>query len=206
VDRPAFSDRAFNFYAGLMTDNSKAYWDAHKATYEEAVRRPMAAMLERLAPRFDGTVKLFRPNRDIRFSADKSPYKTAQGGLVQAAPGVGYYVQVDAEGVTVGGGFYARDPAQTARYRAAVDNDLSGPPLAAIVDKLVSAGYVTRGETVSTRPRGVPADHPRLELLRHKSLAVVTRPADAEIDLAVVEREWRRIRSLVEWTRDHVAS
>jgi len=206
VDRISFSDRAFNFYAGLMTDNSKAYWEANRATYEEAVKRPMEALLDRLAPTFDGTVRLFRPYRDVRFSADKSPYKTAQGGLVQAAPGVGYYVQVDAEGVTVGGGFYARHPEQTARYRAAVDNDLSGRPLAVLVDKLVAAGYETRGETVATRPRGVPADHPRLELLRRKSLAVSTRPADAEVDVAVVEREWRRIRPLVEWARDHVGS
>ena len=204
MSRTSFTDDAFNFYAGLITDNSKAYWEAHRATYEAAVREPMLAILERLAPEFDGAVKFFRPYRDVRFSADKSPYKTAQGGLVRLDGGAGYYVQVDAEGVSVGGGFYARDPAQTASYRAAVDDDRSGPQVAAIVAELVSAGYEERGDQLASRPRGVPADHPRLGLMRRKSLAVVRRPPESEVDVAVVRREWTRIRPLVEWVHTHV--
>ncbi|HEU5110048.1 MAG TPA: DUF2461 domain-containing protein [Micromonosporaceae bacterium] len=206
MDRIAFSDRAFNFYAGLTTDNSKAYWEANKATYEAAVREPMTAMLERLAREFDGGVKLFRPYRDVRFTADKSPYKTAQGGLIRRGPGIGFYVQVDAEGVAVGGGFYARETAMTARYRAAVDDERGGRALVRIVDKLTSAGFTRHGEAVATRPRGVPADHPRLDLMRLKSLAVMTRPTDAVVDVTVVEREWRRVRPLVDWACEHVGT
>ena len=68
-----------------------------------------------------GPARLFRPNRDIRFSHDKSPYKTHQGAFVGVATGVGYYVQVSGDGLAVGGGFRAHSPAETARYRAAVD-------------------------------------------------------------------------------------
>jgi uncharacterized protein (DUF2461 family) len=77
-----FRDEAFAFYDGLRADNSKTYWTAHKHVYDECVRGPMQALLDSLAPAFGGEATLFRPYRDVRFSADKSPYKTAQGGFV----------------------------------------------------------------------------------------------------------------------------
>src|SRR4029077_17642390 len=71
-------EAALDFYDGLEEDNSKAYWTAHKAIYDEAVRGPMTDLTEELGKDF-GETKIFRPNRDIRFSADKSPYKTVIG-------------------------------------------------------------------------------------------------------------------------------
>jgi uncharacterized protein (DUF2461 family) len=85
-----WSTVALDFYEGLEADNSKAYWTEHKPVYESEVRAPMEALLEELAPEF-GEAKLFRPYRDVRFSADKSPYKTsiaasfAGGGYCPAA-------------------------------------------------------------------------------------------------------------------------
>src|SRR4051794_36356830 len=76
-----FAADAFAFYAGLEDDISKAYWTAHKKAYDEHVRDPMRALVAELQPEF-GPGKLFRPNRDVRFSADKAPYKTHQGALV----------------------------------------------------------------------------------------------------------------------------
>src|SRR3981081_383623 len=67
---------AIEFYEGLEADNSKAYWQDHKSVYEQCVQRPMKELLAELAPEF-GEGKIFRPYRDVRFSADKSPYKTA---------------------------------------------------------------------------------------------------------------------------------
>lgn len=68
------------FYRGLAADNSKAYWAAHKADYDTQVRGPLELLLGELADEF-GEAKVFRPNRDIRFSADKSPYKTSQAPI-----------------------------------------------------------------------------------------------------------------------------
>jgi len=164
-----FADEAFEFYAGLERDNSKAYWTAHKKTYEEHVRDPMRALLAELEPEF-GDGKVFRPNRDIRFSPDKSPYKTYQGAIAGPAAGIGFYVQVDAAGLMVGGGFHAHSSTQVDRYRAAVDADSTGDELATIVTALEESGFQIEGERLKTRPRGVAADHPRVELLRHKSL------------------------------------
>ena len=71
-------EEALEFYEGLAADNSKAYWTEHKAVYEDKVLRPMTELVEELAAEF-GEAKIFRPYRDVRFSPDKSPYKTHIG-------------------------------------------------------------------------------------------------------------------------------
>src|ERR1051325_11582899 len=73
---------ALEFYEGLEADNSRTYWLAHKDVYDKQVQAPMADLLADLAAEF-GVGKIFRPNRDVRFSADKSPYKTAIGAQLE---------------------------------------------------------------------------------------------------------------------------
>jgi uncharacterized protein (TIGR02453 family) len=194
-------DAAFTFYEGLTADNSKAYWTAHRKVYDEAVRAPMLALLDELAPEFDAKPVLFRPYRDTRFSKDKSPYKTAQGGFLEVLDGVGYHLQVDADGVRLGGGFHAHDRAHTARFRAAVDSPATGPALATLVTSLERAGFEIGGDQVRTRPRGVAPDHPRLELMRREFLTAA-RPADPPTT-ASIRAGWARLRPLVEWIRSH---
>jgi uncharacterized protein (DUF2461 family) len=75
---------ALEFCEGLEADNSKAYWTAHKDVYETVVLSPMKAIPAELAPEF-GDGKVFRPNRDVRFSADKSPYKTHIRSVIGAS-------------------------------------------------------------------------------------------------------------------------
>ncbi|EME61914.1 hypothetical protein G352_18957 [Rhodococcus ruber BKS 20-38] len=198
-----FPVAALDFYEDLEADNSKPFWAAHKAVYDDCVRGPMLALLAELEPEF-GAGKAFRPHRDVRFSADKSPYKTHQGGFVQTGPGVGFYVQIDAAGLRVAGGFYRGSSAQVAAFRAAVDDTRRGPRLEPLVRRLHRAGYEIGGERLKTRPRGVAEDHPRLDLLRHKSLtAARTHPSPEWIDtlrtLDEVRTAWRDVRPLVEW-------
>lgn len=198
-----FTDDAFAFYEGLLADNSKTYWTRHKATYEAAVRAPMEALFAALEPEF-GPVKLFRPYRDVRFSKDKSPYKTQQGGHAG-----GYYFQLDADGLMVAGGMYAPTPEQLERYRAAVDADASGNALVRIVDELRHGGYEIGGDRLKTRPRGTRPDHPRLELLRHRSLYAHQGwpPEEWTLTAEVVDRvrgAWRGLSPLVEWGRQYV--
>lgn len=198
-----FSDDAFTFYEGLLGDNSKAYWTEHKDIYETAVRAPMEALFAELEPEF-GPVKLFRPYRDVRFAKDKSPYKTQQGGHAG-----GHYFQIDADGLMVAGGMYAPAPEQLARYRDAVDAEETGEALARIVGELTAAGYEIGGDRLKTRPRGTSPDHPRLELLRHRSLyAHFGWPPDEWAHTReVVDRvrgAWRRLRPLVEWGDQHM--
>lgn len=198
-----FPVAALDFYEDLEADNSKPFWAAHKAVYDDCVRGPMLALLAELEPEF-GAGKAFRPHRDVRFSTDKSPYKTHQGGFVQTGPGVGFYVQIDAAGLRVAGGFYRGSSDQVAAYRAAVDDSRLGPRLEPLVRRLHRAGYEIGGERLKTRPRGVAEDHPRLDLLRHKSLtAARAHPSPEWIDtprtLDEVRSAWRDVRPLVEW-------
>jgi uncharacterized protein (DUF2461 family) len=110
----------------LRADNSRTYWAAHRDLYEYSVRALLAALLDDLAGELGGEVSLFRPVRDIRFTKDKSPYKTHQGGFAEVASGVGYYLQVDADRLLVSGGFHARAAAHTREYRAAVSEPAGG--------------------------------------------------------------------------------
>lgn len=157
---------ALEFYEGLAADNSKSYWQAHKTTYDECVLRPMLELLAELDAEF-GAGKVFRPYRDVRFSADKSPYKTAIGATLAR----GGYVQLSADGLAVGCGMYHLEPDELARFRDAVSDDATGRRLETIVAELRAAGVdVTARDVLKTAPRGYPKDHPRAELLRHKGL------------------------------------
>ena len=101
-------EEALEFYEGLTADNSKAYWTEHKAVYEDKVLYPMTELVEELAAEF-GEAKIFRPYRDVRFSPDKSPYKTHIGAMI----GTGY-VQLSARGAGRRGR-HVRDVAHPAR-------------------------------------------------------------------------------------------
>ena len=200
---------AFRFYAELEENNNRDWWQENKATYDAAVKEPLSLLLAELEPEF-GPAKLFRPNRDIRFSQDKSPYKTAQGAFASRQEGVGFYLQVNADGLLVGGGYHSHTPAQLARFRAAADASASGAALQEIVDSVAAAGFAIEGEKLKTVPRGFDKDHPRGELLKHKSLSAgvglgrpgwVATPAARE----EVAGRWRQLRPLVEWVGRYAA-
>lgn len=159
-------DEAIAFYEGLEADNSKTYWTSHKAVYTEHVLRPMEELAEALAGEF-GETKIFRPYRDVRFSHDKTPYKTHIGAVIG---GTGY-VQFSADGLAAGAGMWRMEPDELARYRAAVADDGSGAKLSGIVAALEAGGIEVHGhEALKTAPRGYPADHPRIRFLRYKGL------------------------------------
>jgi uncharacterized protein (TIGR02453 family) len=199
---------AVRFYADLESDNSREFWAANKQRYDESVRAPFEALLDSLAGEF-GPGKVFRPYRDVRFSPDKRPYKEYQGGFVQTADGMGWYVQLSAAGLMTGGGFHHHAPDQVTRFRAAVDASGTGEELAGIVDALEEAKFEVGGEQLKTRPRGYADDHPRLDLLRHKSLTVgrehgVPSWLSTARVVTKVRDDWRRIRPLIEWLRANV--
>jgi uncharacterized protein (TIGR02453 family) len=158
---------ALEFFEGLQADNSKTYWTAHKAVYDEKVHAPMVALLGELEPEF-GAAKLFRPYRDVRFSADKSPYKTTIAASLER----GGYLQLSAEGLSTGSGRYHLAGDQLARYREAVADDKTGEELLAVIAGIVKTGIEVTGghDSLKTTPKGYARDHPRADLLRHKGL------------------------------------
>ncbi|GAA4951514.1 DUF2461 domain-containing protein [Actinoplanes utahensis] len=157
---------ALEFYEGLAADNSKTYWTAHKPFYDSRVRGPMEELLAELEPEF-GPGKIFRPYRDVRFSADKTPYKTHLGAWLES----GGYIQLSADGLAAGCGMYQMSSDQLTRYRRAVADERLGPSLSGLVDRIEKSGIGVHGHgTLKTAPRGFPKDHPRIGLLRHKGL------------------------------------
>lgn len=197
-------DRALHFFEGLEADNSKAYFMDHKQVYDDDVKAPMDALLADLGPEF-GETKLFRPYRDTCFSRDKSPYKTA----IAARIGDGY-VQLSADGLLAGAGWYHMSPDQLTRYRDAVVDDGPGPTLQDIVDTLRGTGLeVTAMETLKTAPRGYPRDHARIELLRHKGVvAMKAWPPAAWLGTAAAKKRvvevFRAAAPLLSWLDGHV--
>jgi uncharacterized protein (TIGR02453 family) len=185
-----FTPKATKFFAGLEGNNSKEYWTANKGVFENEVKEPMAALVESLPERF-GPFKIFRMNRDIRFSPDKSPYKT-QHRAAHEADGTVYYVHLDARGLMAACGAYMMAPDQLERYREAVAADSTGRALQGILDDLSERGIeVGHGmsEPLKTAPRGYPRDHPRVELLRQKAVSAHRRLQGSELgDAAAVRR------------------
>jgi uncharacterized protein (TIGR02453 family) len=201
-------DAALDFFRGIEADNTKAYWTDHKAGYEADVKAPFEALSDLVAAEF-GPLKLTRPYRDIRFSKDKSPYKTRAYATGEGEGGERYYVAVGAGGLTVGAGYWMMADDQLARFRAAVDDDAAGPELEEAVAAMRSAKLDPAGDALKTAPRGYPRDHPRIELLRRKGLAGVRDfEPGAWLHTAGAARRitdtWRAAAPLNAWLNRHV--
>lgn len=196
---------SLEFYEGLEADNSKTYWTEHKAAYEAHVLAPMTALLDELADEF-GDGKVFRPYRDVRFSQDKSPYKTAIGATLSR----GGYVQLSARGLAAGSGYHMMAPDQIDRYRKAVADDVTGGLLGRELAQLEAEGIgVTAQQTLKTVPRGYPKEHPRAELLRNKDLIAWHEwPVEPWLETADAKDRivWflRAARPLAAWLDTHV--
>lgn len=203
-----FPVAALDFYDDLEVDNTKTFWEEHRHVYDEAVKAPMVALTAALEDEF-GPAKVFRPYRDVRFAKDKTPYKTHQGAFVAVAPSTGYYVQVGAPGVRTGVGFYQAPPARLASFREAVDHETFGVGLQRILGRLERHGWTVGGDAVKTAPRGWSADHPRIDLLRHRSLTLGREHGfapyvhTAEL-LDHVRADWRAGKPFIDWILTHV--
>lgn len=196
---------ALEFYEGLMADNSRTYWTAHKPVYDETVHAPMTALLTELAAEF-GEGHIFRPYRDLRFSPDKTPYKTAIGATLDG----GGYIQLSAAGLAAGRGMYTMATDQLERYRRAVALDATGEDLHGIIAEARGSGITITGyQALKTAPRGYAKDHPRIELLRHKGLIAWQEwPAAAWLGTPAAKDRvvtfLRAARPLSDWLDKHV--
>ena len=203
ADFTGFPEAALDFYDDLEMDNTKTFWQEHRHTYDASVALPMKALMAGLADEF-GQAKIFRPYRDVRFAKDKTPYKTHQGAFVPMGPSTGYYVQVGAPGALVGVGFYEASGPRLASIREAIVDDTRGGQLEVIIAAMQAAGWALGGDTLKTAPRGYDADHPRISLLRHKSMTLSKDYGfepfihTAEM-LERVRVDWREAAPFIDW-------
>jgi uncharacterized protein (TIGR02453 family) len=185
-----FPREGLDFLAGIAADNTRTYFDAHRATYEAALLAPAKAFVVALGdelharvspglraePRVNGSI--LRINRDTRFSADKRPYKEhldlwfwEGDGPSRERPGL--FIRLRPETVQLGAGLHRLEPEPLAAFRAAVDDERTGTALeAAIGEALTLRGAAVGGLEYKRVPRGYDAGHPRAELLRRGALHV----------------------------------
>lgn len=201
-----FPSDAIDFFKDLAVNNNREWFQAHKDAYERVCREPMKNLMVELELPF-GVSKISRINRDVRFSHDKSPYRT----YIAAGIG-GNYISLSAEGLYVGAGMYKPEPAALQRFRAAIDREESGQELQKIVTALRRKGYdVDTHEKVMSSPKGYPRDHPRIDLLRMKDIFAGKKFAPAawfssREALARIRRVMTDIQPLREWLRHNVGS
>lgn len=198
TDEPGggFPPEAVQFFAGLRADNSRAYWVRHRQRYRCCVAEPLAALLAELAPQFP-TARVLTPYQDLRYSADRSPYRNHAAALARDASGAaGLYLQLSAEGLLVAGGAFRMTRDQIVRYRAAAGQERAGGLLGALLRSLLNDGHVLSGDG-------------RRELTRRRELAAIrdfgtpawlSGPRCAE----EIAAAWHRLAPLSAWLAEHV--
>jgi len=208
-----FGPEVPEWFIGLEANNSREYFAARRDYYNASIRGQMEALLAELSEKFGGEVKMFRQNRDIRFSPDKSPYKTNTYGVIYGAgiAAQGLYASISAHGLVAGSGYHVMARDQLDRYREQVTDDEHGPELKKLIAKAEKAGLEVGGESLATAPRGYPKDHERIDLLRRKSLTLgATLDAEGGIGrnegLTFVTRTWRGAAPVTGWLDQHVGA
>ena len=219
-----FADRQGRFFKMLGRNQDRNWFKEHRAEYEEGWLNPMKALLgevreraARLVPREELAVpKVFRIYRDVRFSKDKSPFKThiggyvALGGTTRGSPTMIAlpYVHIGADGAFAAIGQYMMDPSQLADFRAGVLDEKRGAALGGILRKLTRAGFTIGSHDELKRvPRGMDPQHPRADLLRRKGLIVSLPSVPRELLVSPKLVGWlvnhtKRAVPLVEWLAD----
>jgi uncharacterized protein (TIGR02453 family) len=210
VDFTGFPPDALDFFVELEGNNERTWWQANRQRFEGSVAEPMRALLDQLEPEF-GSFKVFRMNRDVRFAADKSPYKTAHAAMTEGEGGTAEYVQISAAGLFVGAGIYHMARDQLERFRTSVADDRRGRELEAAIAEARRQRLDIGGiePALVTAPRGWPKDHPRVGLLRMKGLVTLRdlgAPAWIHTRRAVneVAKAWRAGAPVTSWLERNV--
>jgi uncharacterized protein (TIGR02453 family) len=196
-----FPPEAVDFLAKLEANNNRDWFNAHKADYERTCKEPMQLLLDDLDAKFgSGNSKLYRIHRDVRFSKDKTPYKTFQAAHFAAG-----YLSLQPDGFYVGTGAFMLEGPTLERYRKAVADDRSGPDLVKAQAALKKKGYEVEGhgDALKTVPRGYDKDHPRAELLKQKSVLVGKNFTPSEINtpklVAAVNKVIADVKPVTTW-------
>ena len=220
-----FRPAALTFLRGLRRHNDREWFEAHRAAYEDEVRAPLAALVEEVdvrlassAPEIVGDPKrsLFRIHRDVRFSRDKSPYKTnaacwfyhgdagrGVGSATTAHGGAGFYFDIGPTTSTIGGGIWMPPRPTLARIRERIDEEPASLARVLRAPALRRYGGLAEQAMLARMPRGYDADHAAASLLRHQSFTLGRELTERELfsprlpDL--LAREYVRILPLVRW-------
>jgi uncharacterized protein (TIGR02453 family) len=189
-----FRPEAIQFLADLAENNDRAWFQPRKAEYERLLKQPLEALCVALAERFeargvpmtaDPARSPFRIYRDVRFSKDKSPYKTNIGASFPWSGGgessCGGYFHLEPGEAFVGGGMWHPEKATLDAFRRLVDTDPKRVHAVADAPEFVSTFGTLNGDRLTRVPQGYGADHPEAELLKLKDMTFGHRLSDADV-------------------------
>ncbi len=220
-----FPATAFSFLKGLADNNNREWFEARRDTYEASLRKPMKALIEEMdarlatfAPEITGTVKgsMFRIHRDIRFSKNKSPYKTnaacwffhrdSKGNVGQDAVhgGAGLYFHLEPRACFAGGGVWMPPSPVIKRLRGALDvghEEFNAIVKARPFKKLF--GELSTEAVLKRMPRGYDPEHPAGDWLRYQSFTAGCSLTQADVTSAKLadrlEEAFRTMTPFVRW-------
>lgn len=198
-----FPRPGISWFQSLAVAQNREWFQANREGYEQLWLSPMQSLLfelraplEKLYGRKLGATKIFRLNRDVRFSKDKSPYKTNVAGML---PFEGFkpmegpaalYLHLGLEEV-VAFGFYMLEPASLQRLRKLLLEDKTGAPVAKLIAAAGKKGLVPDSmEKLKRPPPGVSPDHPRVELLKHKALGLANESIPKSVRFGAGFKAW----------------
>jgi uncharacterized protein (TIGR02453 family) len=203
-----FPPEAIEFLRELEDNNDRDWFKANRARYDEHLVAPATALGEDVADL--GKPRLFRPWNDTRFHHGP-PIKEHIGLAIGYAGAGGFYVELSLDGLLVAAGLHRPAPDQVDRMRRAVDTGRTAAALSKAIKRGETAGLALNEPDLVRAPRGYSADHPRLELLRRRSLSLSRRheigpwlhcPKAGER----IRAELEAAAPLVRWLRDHVGA
>lgn len=180
------NDALFDFLADLKKNNNREWFHANKTSYD-AVKKDMISLLDLIIPeleKLDPEIKnleprkcLFRINRDIRFSKDKSPYKTNFGGFMvkggKASGNAGYYIHLEPGNSFIAGGIHMPQAPNLKKIRQEIYYNVD--EFKSILETALSSGKFREflGDKLKRPPKGFDADFPDIDLLKYKSYGLV---------------------------------
>lgn len=222
-DFPGFPPQAMRFLRDLKANNDRGWFQAHRETYEAAIRDPAQAFVAAVRPGLEDLAghpldaKIFRMHRDVRFSKDKSPYNAhlhigfSDAAMTVREGGSGFYAGLETDRLVLGAGMFEVAGAALDAFRAAIDRAGEGEVLAAIVADLAAAGFRIEGAELKRTPAPYRADHPRADLLRRKGLTAWCETTDVGLIcspalMEFCEETFRALQPLHAWLREALAA
>jgi uncharacterized protein (DUF2461 family) len=196
-----FCDQAFSFYEQVAANPTWDFVWSRQQDWEDYVHVPMEALLEGLGAEFGRNAHAYYLHKDPRLWS-------AQMGIISVADTIGYRVMLSLDGLRAQAGWIRSSADQLERYRRRAAAQDSGRALAAAIARARQAGFTIEGSRLATHPRGWPADHPRVELLRYRTLGASKMISPDVVSgpecLDAVSSAWREVRPLVAWLSRHV--
>lgn len=192
----SFDRKLFAFLSDLRKNNNRDWFQANKSRYERDVREPILQFVSDFGPRLRGISacfvadprpsggSMFRIHRDVRFSADKSPYKTNVGVQFRHKKGKdvhapGFYLHLEPKRVFAAAGIWHPDGPSLVKVRQAIDSR-PGDWRKALSGRKFEDAFALGGESLKRAPKGYVPDHPLIDDLKRKDFIVVSELSQKE--------------------------